>query len=131
MRGPNETRIHFPPIPALCATAQCLRQDMDCSHDIKDLPAGGGGKVLVEVPSSSRDAVVKKLMKAPPTIPVVSAKPTDAASCALNVHICSITYRFIVTYLPMICFLVTWFMVPRCQAKHSLQDSLAKRLESK
>lgn len=31
----------------------------------------------------------------------------------------------------MICFLVTWFMVPRCQAKHSLQDSLAKRLESK
>ena len=105
---------------------------MDCSHDIKDLPAQGGGrKVLVEVPSSSQDPVVKKLMKAPPTIPVVSAKPTDAASCALNVHICSITYRFIVTYLPMICFLVTWFMVPRCQAKHSLQDSLAKRLESK
>jgi len=59
---------------------------MDCSHDIKDLPAGGGGKVLVEVPSSSRDAVVKKLMKAPPTIPVVSAKPTDAASCAMNVY---------------------------------------------
>ena len=106
---------------------------MDCSHDIKDLPAQGGGrKVLVEVPSSSQDPVVKKLMKAPPAIPVVSAKPTDAASCALNVNIyCSIINRFIVTYLPMICFLVTWFMVPRCQAKHSLQDSLAKRLESK